>query len=111
MAEPKADLGAGLIQGVIALGILGRFVRDTDLVFTGSGTSRQGSVVVENIRGQVGTLAHPLGTNVSGKDILALIIVGAPNSLYVEVLASLIGMSLGIFLGSRRALWPGASTT
>ncbi|GAB5446304.1 ABC transporter permease [Gymnodinialimonas sp.] len=97
--NPKLIWGAGLLLGIIALGILGRFFWDTDLVFTGAGMPRQGPVGVENIRGQVGTWAHPLGTDVSGKDILALIIVGAPNSLYVGVLASLIGMSLGIFLG------------
>lgn len=98
-ANPKLLWGAGLLLGVVALGVLGRFLWDTDLVFTGSGLPRQGPVGIENIRGQVGTWAHPLGTDVSGKDILALIIIGAPNSLYVGVLASLIGMSLGIFLG------------
>lgn len=97
--NPKLIWGAALLLGIVALGILGRFLWDMDLVFTGAGMPRQGPVGVENIRGQVGTMAHPLGTDVSGKDILALIIVGAPNSLYVGVLASLIGMSLGIFLG------------
>lgn len=98
-ANPKLIWGLGLLLGIIAMGVFGRFLWDMDLVFTGAGMPRQGPVGVENIRGQVGTLAHPLGTDVSGKDILALLIVGAPNSLYVGVLASLIGMSLGIFLG------------
>jgi len=98
-ANPKLMWGAGLLLGIVALGILGRIFWDTDLVFTGAGMPRQAPVGVENIRGQVGTWAHPLGTDVSGKDILALLIVGAPNTLYVGVLASLIGMSIGIFLG------------
>ena len=97
--NPKLIWGIGLLLSIIALGILGRIFWDPELVFTGAGLPRQGPVGVENLRGQVGTWAHPLGTDVSGKDILALIIVGAPNSLYVGVLASLIGMSLGIFLG------------
>lgn len=97
--NPKLIWGAGLLLGIVAMGILGRFLWDMDLVFTGAGMPRQGPVGIENIRGQVGTWAHPLGTDVSGKDILALIIVGAPNSLFVGVLASLIGMSIGIFLG------------
>jgi peptide/nickel transport system permease protein len=97
--NPKLMWGAGLLLSIIALGILGRLFWDTDLVFTGSGMPRQGPVGIENIRGQVGTWAHPLGTDVSGKDLLALLIVGAPNSLYVGVLASLIGMSTGIALG------------
>lgn len=97
--NPKLILGATLLLSIIALGLLGRLFWDVDMVFTGSGLPRQGPVGVENLRGQVGTWAHPLGTDVTGKDILALLIIGAPNSLYVGVLASLIGMSLGIFLG------------
>jgi hypothetical protein len=94
-ANPKLMWGAGLLLGIIALGLLGRLLWDTDLVFTGAGMPRQAPMGVENMRGQIGTLAHPLGTDVSGKDLLALLIVGAPNTLYVGVLASLIGMSLG----------------
>ncbi|MEM1360815.1 MAG: ABC transporter permease [Pseudomonadota bacterium] len=97
--NPKLIWGLVLLLSIIALGILGRMFWDTDMVFTGSGMPRQGPVGVENMRGQIGTWAHPLGTDVTGKDILALLIVGAPNSLYVGVLASLIGMSIGIFLG------------
>jgi len=97
--NPKLIWGVSLLLGIILLGILGRIFWDTDLVFTGSGMPRQGPVGVENIRGQVGTWAHPLGTDVSGKDILALLIVGAPNSLFVGMLASIIGMSIGICLG------------
>jgi len=97
--NPKLIWGLGLLLSIIALGILGRILWDTDLVFTGSGMPRQGPVGIENMRGQIGTWAHPLGTDVTGKDILALLIVGAPNSLYVGILASLIGMSIGIFLG------------
>lgn len=97
--NPKLIWGVSLLLGIILLGILGRIFWDTELVFTGSGMPRQGPVGVENIRGQVGTWAHPLGTDVSGKDILALLIVGAPNSLFVGMLASIIGMSIGIFLG------------
>ncbi len=97
--NPKLIWGVGLLLGIVLLGILGRLFWDTDLVFTGSGMPRQGPVGVENIRGQVGTWAHPLGTDVSGKDILALLIVGAPNSLFVGMLASIVGMSVGICLG------------
>ncbi|MEM7238701.1 MAG: ABC transporter permease [Pseudomonadota bacterium] len=97
--NPKLIWGAALLLGIVALGLLGRIFWDTEMVFTGAGLPRQAPVGFENIRGQIGTWAHPLGTDVTGKDILALLIVGAPNSLYVGVLASLIGMSIGIFLG------------
>ncbi len=97
--NPKLIWGAGLLLGIVALGILGRLFWDADLVFTGAGTPRQAPAGFENLRGQAGSWSHPFGTDVSGKDILALLIVGAPNTLYVGVLASLIGMGVGIFLG------------
>ena len=77
--NPKLIWGLGLLLSIIALGILGRLFWDTDLVFTGSGMPRQGPVGIENMRGQVCSWAHPLGTDVTGKDILALLIVCAPN--------------------------------
>src|SRR5262249_47716222 len=46
-----------------------------------------------------GDPAHPLGTDDQGRDILALIISGAPSSLRVGVIAASVGMLLGILLG------------
>ncbi|WP_255449561.1 ABC transporter permease [Shimia ponticola] len=97
--NPKLFWGAGLLLGIIALGILGRLFWDLELVFTGSGMLKLPPIGFENLRGQEGTLANPLGTDGAGRDILALIIIGAPNSLFVGLLASLIGMSAGIMLG------------
>ena len=97
--NPKLIWGICLLLSIVALGLLGRMFWDVEMVFTGSGMPRQPPVGFENMRGQIGSWAHPLGTDVTGKDILALLIVGAPNSLYVGVLASLIGMSIGIVLG------------
>ncbi|QPH54601.1 ABC transporter permease [Pontivivens ytuae] len=97
--NPKLIWGAGLLLGIVALGLIGRVLWDPDLVFTGSSMLRLPPVGFENMRGQAGTLANPLGTDGAGRDVLALLIIGAPNSLFVGVLASLIGMSIGIFLG------------
>ncbi|WP_425039909.1 ABC transporter permease [Primorskyibacter sp. S187A] len=97
--NPKLLWGAGLLLSIVALGLLGRIFWDPDLVFTGSGMLKIPPVGFENLRGQEGTLANPLGTDGGGRDLLALLIVGAPNTLYVGVLASLIGMTLGISLG------------
>jgi peptide/nickel transport system permease protein len=46
-----------------------------------------------------GSPAHPLGTDDQGRDMLAVLIVGAPNSLRVGVIAASVGMLLGIILG------------
>lgn len=97
--SPKLIWGAGILLGIIALGIFGRLFWDADLVFTGAGPLRLPPVGFENLRGQPGIADHPLGTDGAGRDVLAMLIIGAPNSLYVGVLASLIGMSTGIFLG------------
>ncbi|MEM1301169.1 MAG: ABC transporter permease [Pseudomonadota bacterium] len=97
--SPKLFWGAGLLLGIIALGILGRLFWDLEMVFTGSGMLKLPPIGFENLRGQEGTLANPLGTDGAGRDLLALIIIGAPNSLFVGLLASLIGMSVGIMLG------------
>ncbi len=60
--NPKLVWGAGLLLSIILLGLLGRMFWDAELVFTGAGLPRQAPLGFENIRGQVGTLAHPLGT-------------------------------------------------
>jgi len=97
--NPKLLWGAGLLLGIIAIGIIGRFLWNLDLVFTGSAPLKLPPLGFENLRKQPGVLDHPLGTDGGGRDLLALIIIGAPNTLFVGLLASLIGMSIGIFLG------------
>ena len=97
--NPKLLWGAALILGIILAGLLGRILWNTELVYTGSVPLKLPPLGFENIRGQSGVLNYPLGTDGSGRDMLALIVMGAPNSLLVGILASVIGMSVGIFLG------------
>ena len=96
---PKLLWGAGIILGILALGLLGRVLWQPDLVFTGSGPLKLPPIGFENLRGQEGVAAHPLGTDGAGRDVLALLVIGAPNTLMVGLLASVIGMSVGIVLG------------
>jgi peptide/nickel transport system permease protein len=42
---------------------------------------------------------HPLGTESSGRDMLAVLLVGAPRSLWIGMIAAGIGMIVGITLG------------
>ena len=42
---------------------------------------------------------HPLGTESNGRDMLAVLLVGAPRSLYIGLIAATIGMIIGILLG------------
>jgi peptide/nickel transport system permease protein len=42
---------------------------------------------------------HPLGTESSGRDMLAVLFVGAPRSLTIGLIAATIGMFIGVVLG------------
>ncbi len=97
--NPKLLWGAGLLLLIVLIGLVGRFAWDPDLVFTGSGPLNLPPLGFENLRGQGGVAAHPLGTQDSGRDILALLIIGAPNTLMIGLIASTIGMTIGIALG------------
>jgi peptide/nickel transport system permease protein len=46
-----------------------------------------------------GSAAHPLGTDTLGRDILALLLVGAPASLRVGLIAAAAGLAVAIVLG------------
>lgn len=95
----KLFAGCAILGVLVVLGVFGSFMWDTELVFTGSGPLNLPPVGFENLRGTPGVSDHPLGTQGSGRDMLALLIVGAPNTLLIGALASLIGMSIGIALG------------
>ncbi|MEO1745989.1 MAG: ABC transporter permease [Pseudomonadota bacterium] len=97
--NPKLLWGAGLLLGVLFSGLIGQLTWDTDLVFTGSGILKLPPLGFENLRGQEGVWDHPLGTDGAGRDMLALLVIGTPNTLMIGAIASVIGMSLGIFLG------------
>jgi peptide/nickel transport system permease protein len=95
----KLLTGIIIIGAILLLGVLGRLFWDTNLAFTASSPLNLPPPGFVNSRGQVGTWEHPLGTENSGRDMLALLIVGAPNSFLVGVVAAGIGMSVGIVLG------------
>jgi peptide/nickel transport system permease protein len=97
--NPKLMLGVGIIGTILIIGILGRVFWDTNLAFTASSPLNLPPPGFVNSRGQEGTWAHPFGTENSGRDMLALMIVGAPNSFMVGVIAAGIGMTVGIILG------------
>jgi peptide/nickel transport system permease protein len=46
-----------------------------------------------------GTWEHPLGTENSGRDMLAVLLVGAPRSLRIGLIAATIGVVVGVILG------------
>jgi peptide/nickel transport system permease protein len=51
--------------------------------------------------------AHPLGTESNGRDILAVVITGAPRSFQVGLIAAGVGLSIGTALGLTAGLLGG----
>ncbi len=96
---PKLLWGVGILLFILIGGYIGRFAWDMDLVFTGSVPLKLPPVGFENLRGQGGEWAYPFGTDGAGRDMLALLIVGTPNTLMIGAIASTIGMTVGITLG------------
>ncbi len=45
------------------------------------------------------TRAHPLGTDRFGRDVLALVLIGLPNSLAVATIAGIISTTIGVVVG------------
>jgi peptide/nickel transport system permease protein len=95
----KLLTGAAIIIFILLMGILGRIFWNADLAYTGSSPLNLPPVGFVSSRGLEGTWEHPLGTENSGRDLLALMMVGAPNSFLIGVIAAAIGMSVGIILG------------
>jgi peptide/nickel transport system permease protein len=95
----KLLTGAAIIGTILLIGILGRLFWDTNLAFTATSPLNLPPVGFVNTRDQAGTWEHPLGTENSGRDMLALLIVGAPNSFMIGVVAAAVGMTIGVILG------------
>lgn len=52
-------------------------------------------------------LDHPLGTDRQARDILAVMIVGTPKTLYIGFFAGIVGVTIGTILGLTAAFYGG----
>jgi peptide/nickel transport system permease protein len=91
----KLLTGSVVLLIVILFGLLGPLFWDTQLAYVGSSPLNKPPMWMAK-----GMAAHPLGTENNGRDMLAQLIVGTPASLKVGFIASAIGMSVGLILGS-----------
>ncbi|MGB7337269.1 MAG: ABC transporter permease [Phototrophicaceae bacterium] len=91
--------GATILVLILLMGLIGPLLYDVSKASPRSGSPRQAPYGFTNSRGQEGTLNNPLGTDNLGRDILALMIVGAPNTFLIGVIAASIGIGVGIVLG------------
>ncbi len=95
--------GSGIIGLIFLLVFIGYQVWDTDLALTGRAPLNLPPAGLEYQKSRTTTLVgvpeHPLGTENSGRDMLALLIVGTPRTIGVGVIAATVGMLVGICLG------------
>jgi len=90
----KLTVGCLMIGAIVLLGLFGRFFWNTELARVASSPLNLPPFWLDG-----GTLDHPMGTENSGRDMLALIITGAPATLRVGLIVGLVSISLGILLG------------
>ena len=91
---PRRAINYPLIAGILVMlfvslfGLVGPFLYDTELAEVGS--------VIPN---QKPSWEHPLGTEVQGRDVLAVLIIGTPSTLMIGLIAGSVGLAIGVFLG------------
>jgi peptide/nickel transport system permease protein len=94
-------VGGALFVTILLVGLAGRLFWDVDMANVASaprnlppiGVTPPGPGFPEY------QSAHPLGTENSGRDMLAVLLTGTPNSLVVGLIAAGIGVLIGAFLG------------
>jgi peptide/nickel transport system permease protein len=84
----KVSFGLGVVVFIFLFGLVGPLFHDPNL-------ARMGAVELN----KPPSLQYPLGTDSTGRDVLALLIVGTPNSLRVGLIAGAVGSAVGIVLG------------
>jgi peptide/nickel transport system permease protein len=98
----KFITGAVVIVFLFSLQIIGPLAWDVTLARAASAPLNMPPFwVTEDLGPGFGepSLEHPLGTESTGRDMLALLLVATPRSLWVGFTAALIGMGIGIILG------------
>lgn len=97
--NPKFITGSIMISVILLMGLLGPFFWNIDLAHVGSSPLNLPPVFTEHPFFEPPSFAHPLGTESSGRDMLASLLTGAPRSFQIGLIAASIGMGLGILLG------------
>jgi peptide/nickel transport system permease protein len=86
--NPKLLLGLAFLAALLAVGIFGPFVIDTD-------EAQPMSVAPD----QRPSRAFPFGTESQGRDMLALVVRGIPLTIEIGLIAGAIGLGIGTILG------------
>jgi len=107
--NPKLLTGFGMVMFVVLLGVIGPLFWDVTQARVGSAPLNIPPIWVKDPPAIFPDPdpAHPLGTESNGRDMLALLMVAAPGSLRVGLIAAGLGMGVGIVLGFSAGLLGG----
>ncbi len=89
----KLIAGVIMVALVLLVALIGHFAWDTDLARAASSPLNLPPMWAG------GTPAHPFGTENSGRDLLALLVVGGPTTLQVGLIVGASSMLIGVVLG------------
>jgi peptide/nickel transport system permease protein len=81
-------VAVGVLAAVAVVGVVGPAIAPFDPLAQDTANALAGP-----------TLAHPLGTDYLGRDVLSRLLAGAPVSLLAALLATVIGFTLGVVPG------------
>ena len=99
--------GLAMVLAVLFMGLVGTRFWDEKLALVASSPLNLPPAWVRDAQFDAPNAAHPLGTESNGRDILAVIITGAPRSFQVGLIAAGVGLAIGTSLGLTAGLLGG----
>jgi peptide/nickel transport system permease protein len=103
----KFVTGLAMVLAVLLMGLIGPRFWDETLARVASSPLNLPPAWVHDPQFDEPDPAHPLGTESNGRDILAVVITGAPRSFQVGLIAAGVGLSIGTMLGLTAGLLGG----
>src|SRR5919202_912647 len=103
----KFVTGLAMVLAVLLMGLIGPRFWDETLARVASSPLNLPPAWVHDPQFDDPDPAHPLGTESNGRDILAVVITGAPRSFQVGLIAAGVGLSIGTILGLTAGLLGG----
>jgi peptide/nickel transport system permease protein len=103
----KFVTGLVMVLAVLFMGLIGPRFWDETLARVASSPLNLPPAWVHDPQFDEPDAAHPLGTESNGRDILAVVITGAPRSFQVGLIAAGVGLSIGTMLGLTAGLLGG----
>lgn len=95
----KFIIGSVMVLSILLMGFLGPIFWNIELAHVGTSPLNLPPIWAEHPFFQAPSMDHPLGTESSGRDMLASLLTGAPRSFQIGLIAASVGMGLGVILG------------